>query len=153
MLPIAISPQPKARNQWRKARWRAVVLALASADCRSEDVRILTIVVAELKLRNVQRHVFGAHFVERAHHAALEDRPEAFDCLSVNRTNNVLTVGLIDDGVRIFLIEFYVAEPLIGAEQAYIVRDGFADKFNKRISADVLDNAGDHVTLALDRAD
>lgn len=32
------------------------------------------IVVAELKLRNIERHIFGAHFMERADHAAFEGR-------------------------------------------------------------------------------
>jgi hypothetical protein len=77
---------------------------LTTLNSRSENVRIFPIVVAELKLRNVQRHVFGAHFVERAHHAALEDRPEAFDCLSVNRTDDVLALGVVNGRVRIFLV-------------------------------------------------
>jgi len=38
----------------------------ASATCyrRAEYVRVLSVVVSELKLSNVQRHIFGAHFVE-----------------------------------------------------------------------------------------
>ena len=52
---------------------------------RSENIVVEAIIIPELELRNVERHVFGAHLVERTHHAALEDRPEAFDCLSVNR--------------------------------------------------------------------
>jgi hypothetical protein len=124
-----------------------------SADRRSENVRILPIVVAELEFRNVQRHVLGAHLVERAHYSALEDRPEAFDCLSVDRTYDVLSFGMVDHGMRVFLVEFSVAEPLIGAEQAYFVRDSFADEFTERISADVLNNAGDHIALALNHTD
>ena len=52
--------------------------ALTYTDRRSEDVRILPIVVAELKLRDVQRHIFGADFVEAADNPALEDRPKTF---------------------------------------------------------------------------
>src|ERR1700730_14480132 len=55
--------------------------------------------------------------------------------------------------MRIFFIKFLVALPLIGAEQADFVRDGFADKLGERISADIFDDAGDHVALALDCTD
>jgi hypothetical protein len=55
--------------------------------------------------------------------------------------------------VRIFFVKFSVPRPLIGAEQADFVRDGFADELTERIGADVLDNAGDHIALALDRTD
>jgi hypothetical protein len=40
---------------------------LASADCRSEDVPILSIIVAELEFRDVQRQIFMADLVETAH--------------------------------------------------------------------------------------
>src|ERR1700686_4955675 len=60
----------------------------------AEDVRIVAVIVAELKLRNVQRQILAADFVETPHDAALNQRPEAIDCLSVNRTVNVLTFGM-----------------------------------------------------------
>lgn len=41
-------------------------MASASTNCRAENVGIKPIVVAELKFRNVERHVFGTHLVERA---------------------------------------------------------------------------------------
>jgi hypothetical protein len=50
---------------------RSIGEVSASRNRRAEDVRIFPIVVAELKLSNVERHVFGAHFVERTHHAAV----------------------------------------------------------------------------------
>ena len=56
-------------------------MVLASLNRRSEDVRVLPIVIAELELGNIQRHIFAAHFMERADDAALEDRPEAFNGL------------------------------------------------------------------------
>ena len=83
------------------------------------------VVVAELKLGNIERHVFFADFVEAADDAALDDRPEAFDCLGVDRADNLLLLGMVDNGVRIFLAEMLVADPLIGAEQRHLVRHGF----------------------------
>src|SRR5260370_13095162 len=125
----------------------------ASFNCRPEDVRVLTIIVAELEFSDIQRHVFGAHLVKRAHHAALEDRPEALNRLGMNRADDVLALGVVNGRVRIFLVEFFVALPLIGAEQANLVRDGFAAKLAKRVGAAVFDNPSDHIALALDRAD
>jgi hypothetical protein len=53
----------------------------ASAACyhRPEHVGIAAVVVPELKFRGVEWQIFGANFVERADHAAFEDRPEAFN--------------------------------------------------------------------------
>src|SRR4051794_10400694 len=59
---------PEVRRRYKS---RSCTPALASGNRRSEDVGILPIVVAELKLRDVERHIFGAHFVERAQKAAL----------------------------------------------------------------------------------
>ena len=62
---------------------------------------------------------------------------ETIDCLSVNSANDVLPLGVVNDGVRIFFVQMLVANPLIGAEQADFVRDGFADKLDQSIGADV----------------
>ena len=50
-------------------------------DRRSENVHVLTIVISELEFGDIERHIFAAHFVKRADHAALEDRPKAFDSI------------------------------------------------------------------------
>ena len=98
----------------------------------------MPVVVAELELGNIERHVFGAHLVERADHAALEDRPEALNCLRVDRADNVLTLGVVDNGVGIFLVEVLIANPLVGAEQANLVRNCFVYKADECGSTDVL---------------
>jgi hypothetical protein len=77
---------------------------LAPLDRRSENVRVLPVVISELELGNIQRHIFAAHFVERADHAALEDRPEAFDGLSMDRAYNILAFGMVNDAMRIFAV-------------------------------------------------
>jgi hypothetical protein len=56
---------------------------LAPRNRRTEDVRVHAVVVAELKLGNVQSHVFPADFVERADNTALEDRPESLNRVGV----------------------------------------------------------------------
>ena len=89
----------------------------ASRNRRSENVGVIPVIVTELELRAVQRHIFGAHFMERTDYATLEDRPEAFNGLSVDCADNVLTFGVIDKGVWIFLVEMLIANPLVCAEQ------------------------------------
>ena len=51
----------------------------------AEDLGVLSIVVAELKFRNVERQVFLAHLVEHTDHAALQDRPNPSNRVCVNR--------------------------------------------------------------------
>ena len=51
---------------------------------RAEDVGIVPIVIAPLELRNVQRQIFSADFVEVAHDAALQERSDAIDRGSVD---------------------------------------------------------------------
>jgi hypothetical protein len=45
---------------------------LASPNRRAEDICIHSVIISELKLRDVERHIFGADFVERADHARLK---------------------------------------------------------------------------------
>ena len=60
---------------------------LASLNGRSENVVVKTIIVAELELDNIERHVFGAYLVESTDNLALEDRPEALNRLSADSSN------------------------------------------------------------------
>jgi hypothetical protein len=118
-----------------------------------EDIIVLAVVVAELELGNVQRQILFAHVVECADDPALQDAPETFNGLSVNRANNVLVDRVINVLMRIFAIELVVADPLIGAEQADLGRDSLANELSERRGADILDNASNHVAFAADCAD
>jgi hypothetical protein len=62
----------------------------ASLDRRSKDIRVLPIVIAKLELGDIERHIFSTHFVERSDHTALENRPETFDGLGMNCSDDVL---------------------------------------------------------------
>src|SRR6266540_4961038 len=136
-----------------------VVETSASRNRRPENVRILAVIVAELKFRNIQRHIFAADFVERADDAALEDRPEAFDRVGmygadhdrvlfvVGHAFHILTLGMVDGSVREFAVQVLIANPAIGAEQADLVRNGLANEFGKRVSAHVLNDASHDIAL------
>ena len=58
---------------------------LAATNGRPENIGVLPVVVPELKLRDVQRQIFAADLVVAADDAALNQRPEAFDCARDNR--------------------------------------------------------------------
>jgi hypothetical protein len=126
---------------------------LTSADSRSEDIFITSIVVPELEFGNIERQIFPTHFVECADHATLKNRPKAFDGLSMNSADDILTSGVINDPVRVFAVKALVARPLIGAEQADFVGNGFADEGGKSVGIHVCDYARNHISFTADRAD
>ena len=64
------SPPKTARTQLPIFQ-QSISLLSASADLRPKDVGVVPVVISELKLRDIQRHIFGAYLVERANHAAL----------------------------------------------------------------------------------
>src|SRR5579864_5947307 len=99
------------------ARWPRLSLAetdasdLASAACYRgpENIGVVAVAISELKLRDVQRQIFGADLVERADHAAFEDAPETLNRVRVNRADNVFVGAVANDGVlRIFAAQSVV---------------------------------------------
>jgi hypothetical protein len=119
---------------------------------RSENVIVEAIVIPKLELRNVKWQIFGTNLVERADDTALEDAPETFNGLGVHRTDHVLAFGMVNGGVREIPVQSPVADPLIGAEQTNLVRNGFVDEALKGSGPDVRDNPRNDVALALDSA-
>src|SRR6266487_4174617 len=128
MFPRSIQA-PRAQEPPQSMRAMDEVVS-ASFNRRSEDVRVLTVIVAELELSNIERHVLAADLVKRAEHAALEDRPEALNRIRVNRADNIFVRGVIDDFMlREDFVEVFVTDPMIGHEQTDLVRDGLANEF------------------------
>ena len=54
----------------------------------SKNICVHAVVIAELELRDVQREIFAADLMERAHDAAFEDAPEVFNRLRVDRASD-----------------------------------------------------------------
>jgi hypothetical protein len=142
-----------------QARWRRFRLAetdasdLVSAACYrlTEDIRVGAVVVPELKLRDVQRHVFAADLVEAADDAALEDAPETFNRVGVNRADNVLASGMMRALVRIFC-QSAVNPAFVRREQADFIGNHFANECLCVVCADPPQYTSNDVTLAADRA-
>src|SRR6516164_3588757 len=91
---------------------------LTSADRRTEDVCIFPVVVAERELRDIERQILAADLVERSHDAALQKRPEALDCVGVNRADNVASSAVADSGVRELLSDLAIGGIVVRAKQA-----------------------------------
>ena len=120
---------------------------------RSENVVVEAIIVPELELRNVKMQVLLTDVVEGADDPALDDRPEALNRVRGNRADNVFLGSMVDSDVLIaFLAEAVVSNPLIGAEQANLVRYSFADEGFQCGGLDVSDHASDDIALAADCA-
>ena len=117
---------------------------LASTDRRSENVSVPPVVITELELGDIERHIFPAHFVKGANHAALENRPEPFNGLSVDCADDILASRMVNGSVREIFVEDVVCGPLIGAKQTDFMGNGFSDKCIKRCGLDVRDYPRPH---------
>jgi hypothetical protein len=59
-------------------------MTLAATNCRSKNIGVLAVIVSELKLSDIERHVLAADLVERPDDTALEYRPEALNRVRVD---------------------------------------------------------------------
>ena len=81
--------------------------------CRIKHIGVEAVVIAELKLRNVQRHIFGGHFVKRADHAPLENAPKAFNRVRMDRADHVLVLAVVNHLMREAAQIIAVANPRV----------------------------------------
>lgn len=95
---------------------------LTSSNRLTKDVLVLPVVVPELELGDVERQIFGADLVERADDAAFKDAPEALDRVRMDRADYILALGVVDDLVRVLAVQTAIAYPLVGHEQANLLR-------------------------------
>jgi hypothetical protein len=126
----------------------------ASAACyrRLKHIRVETVVISELKLSNVQRQIFGADLVEAANDAALEDAPEAFNRVGVDRADNVLMAAVVNFLVRQVAKIIAIARPRVSRQQANLVGNRLIDEIDHGLGVDAFQHAHDYVALPLDRA-
>ena len=89
---------------WKPPRYfsasKSERLVIARRNQIGECVRVVPIVEAPRKLVHIERQIIFADFVIRAHDAALQEGPEAFDCVCVNRADNVLARAVTHDAMR-----------------------------------------------------
>ena len=126
---------------------------LARLDRCAEDVRVHALVIAELKLVDVEMEIFLADLMECAHDPAFHDGPEAFDSIGMNGPTNIFSLGMMHHTVRNARIEFPIAAVVIGRKQAHMIGDGFPNKAVQCFCIGALNHASHHVPLALHSAD
>lgn len=96
-----VRPCPQSGDWLCAAEADASVPTSASCYHVKKDIRILAIVEAILKLRQIERQVLLAQVVVRADHSALEQRPERFDGLRMNFAPNEFIAFVRDEPMRI----------------------------------------------------
>jgi hypothetical protein len=69
-------------------------------NCCSEDVEFIAIVVAELKLRDIEMEIFLADLVVCCDNTALQDRTEALNRIGVNCANDMLADCVVNELMR-----------------------------------------------------
>jgi hypothetical protein len=121
--------------------------------CRFEDIGVLSVVVPELKFRDVEREIFAAHLMEAPDNAALEDAPEAFNRVGVDCADHVFADSMAASPMREVGRQPRVTAVFVGCEQAHLVRNDFADEGLESLFGDFFENAGDDLALALHRSD
>jgi hypothetical protein len=150
---VRAETNPTASACWNDAEASASSDASASCYGAPEDVRVLAIVMAELKFVQIERQIFGADVVICPDDSALQERPEVFDVVRVNLAAHVFTCFVIDGLVREGLPQIAITAAFIGGDQADSIRDDISNEMAQRLGASVLDNLANHVALASDCAD
>lgn len=133
----------------------AVVGLSASASSYGfpEHVRVLPVVMAELKFRQVERQVLAADIVVGADDSALQERPKRVQILGVDHPGNVLASGVVNGVVRIYSVQALIAYVLIGCDKRDLVADSFGHEPFERFTAEILNHAANYIALATDRPD
>ena len=114
----------------------------ASASCYgfTEDVRVLAMVIAELKFSEVQRKILLRNMVKASHDAALQQAPERFNIIGMNLAANVFALPVSHNCM---FRDKSIAGMLIGSDQVNILTNGFADKTVKCGCISVFDYLAD----------
>src|ERR1700675_3417112 len=145
-----LAPAPVRSHRFRLAETHASDLVSAACYRGTKNIGVVAVVVAELELGNIQRHVLGADLMERADHATLEDRPEALNRVRVHSADNVFFRAVANGSVRKLFPECVVSPHVIGGEQTDLVRDGFTNEAGQSLAVEMLYDPRNNIALALD---
>ena len=113
-----------------------------------EDIRVVAVIIAELEFGDVERQVLSGYFMECTNDTALEDRPETFNRIRVDRTNDVLALAVVNDAVREVFVERAIADPLISAKQADFLGYRTTHKGREGVGTNVIDDPRDNLAFA-----
>ena len=111
----------------------------------TEDVRVQALVIAKLKLVDVQMQVLLADLVERADDSALHDGPKAFDGVGMNGSTHIFPSSMMNHAMRNFLVQKPITLMIVRRKQTDMMGDGFMDEAIQRGSIGAFNHASDHV--------
>ncbi len=94
--------------------------------------------------------ILSAYLVERPYNAALQDRPETFDCVRVDRADDMLANTVIDGLMGEAVFQPQVAGISVGAEKANAVRYGLPRESFQCKPIGPLNDTSDDVALTFD---
>lgn len=118
-----------------------------------EDVRILALVIPELKLIDVQVQVFLADFMEGSDNATFDDRPKPFDSVRMNCAADILAIRMMHRAVPVGWVQLAIAAMVVRREQADLVRYGFIHEAFQGGRICPINHASHHVALSLHGSD
>lgn len=161
---LGINPHKKANgidrffpyvNAWTCSSAETVAREASSASCyyRLEDIRILSVVVPERKLRKIKRQIILTHLVVGSDDATLQERPEGVNVRRVNITSNIFMGTMVHGFMWIVRREILVAVRFIGSHKSYVATDCLSHEAVKRFFICTLDHLTNDIPFAGDRAD
>ena len=118
----------------------------------AEDIGFAAVVVAELKLSQIQRQILLAELMVIPNHATLQQCPKAFDVVGMDFAAHVLMRLVVNSIVRESLREFLIARAFVRRDQIDFLRNHLADESAHGLHRSIFDDLTDHATLARDRA-
>jgi hypothetical protein len=127
--------------------------ASASSYGLPEHIGVVPVVVPELELRKIQRQIFPADVVVGSEDSPFKQSPEGIEALSVNLATDVLACGVVHGFMRIATVQSSVPDVFISGNQFNLRAYGFSNEILKRVGAQVLDDATNHIPFAANRAD
>ena len=141
-------------HRWATAEDASSAASSASSKNFLEDIRIFTVVVAKLKLREIERQVLLANVVVRPDDSAFQKAPKPFNRVCVDLAANVLAFAMRDGIVRESASrQVVIAGVFVGRNQIDVAANRLADEAVKSLSICVLDHLADNVSLSADCSD
>lgn len=119
----------------------------------AEDIVIEAVVVFELAFRDVEREIFAANLMVAADNRPFENRPETFNRIRVNRTNDVALGGMMHSLVIVVRRQAAIDAAFVGCEQTNLGRNCLAHELFGVLLGNGLKDAGNDAALTAHRAD
>ena len=129
--------------------------AACSAFCYhvAKDVGILAVIVSIGELREIQRQIVFAYFMECADHATFQQAPEAIQVRRMDIPAHILTLPVVHNLVRELAAQSRIAWMFVRRHQRNVLTDRIPHKVAQRQTVGILDNLADHVAFTGDSPD